>query len=276
MEKETRTVVFDSDLNIEAYRFENIIQSFPNHFHDYYVIGFIEKGERTLFCKNSEHSVKQDDILIFNPADNHGCVQIDNGTFNYNCMNISKQTMQMLTEEITGKKYLPEFSQPVVSDKELLLLIRKLHRLIMNNGDKFEKEENLFLALCLLIQNYSQSSVPEQFNYSHEIENACDFIHLHYSEHISLEQLCDCCNISKSTLLRAFTKSKGVTPYRYLQSVRVDKAKVLLENGLPPSEAALQAGFSDQSHFTNVFNTYIGLSPAAYRNIFRNNKNDKE
>lgn len=38
MKKEIRTVVYDDELHIEAYRFEGIVQPFPNHFHDYYVI----------------------------------------------------------------------------------------------------------------------------------------------------------------------------------------------------------------------------------------------
>lgn len=51
------------------------------------------------------------------------------------------------------------------------------------------------------------------------------------------DNLCKCSGLSKSTLLRAFTKSKGVTPYRYLQAVRIDKAKKLLEQGCTPIDA---------------------------------------
>ena len=35
MKKEIRTVVYDEELRIEAYRFEGIVQPFPNHFHEY-------------------------------------------------------------------------------------------------------------------------------------------------------------------------------------------------------------------------------------------------
>lgn len=42
MKKETRTVVYDDELRIEAYRFEGIVKPFPNHFHEHYVIGFVE------------------------------------------------------------------------------------------------------------------------------------------------------------------------------------------------------------------------------------------
>ena len=48
MRKEMRTVVYDDELRIEAYRFEGIVQPFPNHFHEHYVIGFVEDGQRVL------------------------------------------------------------------------------------------------------------------------------------------------------------------------------------------------------------------------------------
>ena len=95
---------------------------------------------------------------------------------------------------------------------------------------------------------------------------------------IYLDQICHLEGLSKSTLLRAFTKSKGVTPCSYLQNIRIGEAKKLLEQGLPPVEAALQTGFSDQSHFTNYFNRYIGLAPGVYREIFlmKENSEDKK
>ena len=91
----------------------------------------------------------------------------------------------------------------------------------------------------------------------------------HFAEHITLEELCKRSGLSKSTLLRAFTKSKGITPYRYLQTVRISKAKELLEQGVSPVDAAIQTGFSDQSHFSSFFHMFIGFSPAAYRRIFK-------
>ena len=93
---------------------------------------------------------------------------------------------------------------------------------------------------------------------------------------IYLDQICHLEGLSKSTLLRAFTKSKGVTPYSYLQNIRIGEAKKLLEQGLPPVEAALQTGFSDQSHFTNYFNRYIGLAPGVYREIFLMKENSED
>ena len=64
MKKEVRTLVYDDELHIEAYRFEGIVQPFPNHFHEYYVIGFMEDGERVLSCKNQEYTITQHECRL--------------------------------------------------------------------------------------------------------------------------------------------------------------------------------------------------------------------
>ncbi len=268
MRKEIKTVVHDDDLRLEACRFEGIVQPFPNHFHEYYVIGFVESGERCLSCRNQEYTIAGGDVVLFNPGDNHACVQTDGGTLDYRSFNITKGTMLDFVGEITGKRALPGFSQTVIRDEEISCYLRPLHELIMNGSVEFCKEENLLLLLSSLVRRYGQpfeECVPER---REEIEKACAFMEQHYTERISLDRICRCANLSKSTLLRAFAKSKGVTPYRYLENIRIGAAKRLLEQGVAPVEAAMRTGFSDQSHFTNYFNSFIGLAPGAYREIF--------
>ncbi|MEY9976482.1 AraC family ligand binding domain-containing protein [Lysinibacillus sp. RC79] len=74
---EERTVHFDYDLQIEAYRFHGTIQKFLNNSRDYYVIGFIESGQRRLTCTYKEYVIITGDLICFNPLDNHACEQID-------------------------------------------------------------------------------------------------------------------------------------------------------------------------------------------------------
>lgn len=269
MKREVRTVVYDEELRIEAYRFEGIVQPFPNHFHEYYVIGFIEEGERVLSCKNQEYTVTRGEVLLFNPGDSHACVQSDDGTLDYRGFNITKEVMLDLAEEVSGRRELPGFSRNVISDEEVTCCLRPLHELVMKGFREFGKEEGLLLLISLLIQQYGrpfESCIPEC---REEIEKACAFMERHCAERIGLEQICRCAGLSKSALLRAFAKAKGVTPYSYLENIRIGKARKLLEQGVPPVEAALQTGFSDQSHFTNCFSRFIGLAPGLYRDIFK-------
>lgn len=279
MQKELRTVVYDDELQIEAYRFEGIMQPFPNHFHEHYVIGFVEDGQRTLSCKNKTYSIGRGHVILFNPGDNHACVQSDAGTFDYRGLNISQSTMLTLAEEVTGRRELPGFSKNVICDEEITCYLRPLHEMVMSGisdfGD-FGKEENLLFLISALLQKYGhpfENHIPEC---PQEIEKACAFMHQHFSERISLDQICRYAGLSKSTLLRAFTKAKGVTPYRYLETIRINEAKLLLEKGTLPIEAALQTGFSDQSHFTNYFSRFIGLAPGVYREIFLEKDKDGE
>lgn len=64
----------------------------------------------------------------------------------------------------------------------------------------------------------------------------------HFTERIYLDQICRHAGLSKSRLLRAFTKEKGVTPYQYLETVRINEAKKLLSESVHPVEAAIRTG----------------------------------
>lgn len=272
MKKELRTVVYDEDLHIEAYRFEGFVRPFPNHFHEYYVIGYLESGQRTLSCMEQEYSLRPGNILLFNPGDSHACAQSDGGTLDYRGLNLSKKVLLDWVEAADGAQELPVFSPHVILDTETASCLRTLHELVMNGSQGPEKEESLLLLISLLIQKYGQSPSRPLFQHQAEVEEVCAFIQDRYAEHISLDQLCRCAGLSRSTLLRAFTRAKGVTPYRYLENVRIGEAKKLLEQGISPVEAALLVGFSDQSHFTNYFDRFLGLSPGSYRDIFSETK----
>lgn len=276
MEQETRTVKYDPELKVEAYSFKGIMQKFPNHFHDYYVIGFIESGERCLSCKNRKYTVEPGDLLLFNPRDNHTCEQIDGRTLDYRCINVHPETMSKAAFEITGKEYLPYFSPAVIFHSELASLLRELHMIIMEEEKDFRKEEIFFFLLEQLIEEFSEEGIeqsgPEE---NRETKIICNYLEKNYMKNITLDELSGLTGLSKYYLLRSFTKQKGISPYRYLETIRIDRAKKLLEQGVLPIEAALQTGFADQSHFSNFFKKFIGLTPKQYMNIFIDPSGDK-
>lgn len=269
MKNGVRKIVYDGELQIEGYRFIGIMEAFPNHFHEYYTIGVIENGQRTLSCKNRISTVKKGSILLFNPFDNHACIQTDGGSLDYRAFNISKETMLNLTEKITGKKETVRFYKNTVFDEEIAQPFEMLHQAVMGSKFELNKKETLLFIIGLLIKKYAFMPERQTLNRQKEIENACNFIKRHYSKRIYLEEVCHFSGLSKSTLLRRFVKEKGVTPWEYLENIRINKAKRMLRKGMPPVETALRAGFSSQSHFTNYFSRYMGLSPSVYQKIFQ-------
>ncbi|WPZ32766.1 helix-turn-helix domain-containing protein [Thalassobaculum sp. OXR-137] len=72
------------------------------------------------------------------------------------------------------------------------------------------------------------------------------------------------------TFLRRFRSATGLAPLAYLQNLRIEKARGLLERTrLPVDEIAWQVGYADVSAFTRLFRTLTGLPPGTYRRRFR-------
>jgi AraC family transcriptional regulator len=93
-------------------------------------------------------------------------------------------------------------------------------------------------------------------------------INAHLEEGLSLEQLAHECRLSVTHFAKAFARSTGVSPHRWLMRRRVDVAKdLLLLTDFSLVEISLRCGFSDQSHFTRVFAKATGETPGRWRQI---------
>jgi transcriptional regulator GlxA family with amidase domain len=76
--------------------------------------------------------------------------------------------------------------------------------------------------------------------------------------------------VSERTLARRFAAATGQSPHAYLQGLRLDAARALLEVGdLTVQSIASQVGYGDVSSFSRLFREVVGLSPGAYRRRFR-------
>lgn len=277
MPNEQRMVCYDHDLHIEAYRLQGIVQKFPNHFHDYYVVGFVESGARRLWCKGKTYDLTAGDLILFSPRDNHYCTPVNGEPLDYRAVNIPADVMQRAAKEVTGREDMPYFSRPVVRQGDCVHALRALYAAIQDGAPALEKQEMFFYLLEQLLSDYAvpfaQADLPEQ---SGQIRALCTYMEQHYADNITLDELVSRTDCGKSYLLRLFAKQVGVSPYRYLQNIRLGQAKKLLEAGVPPVDAAGLTGFSDQSHFTHYFKDFIGLTPGHYQRIFTGNPTDKE
>ena len=275
MEQEHRTAVYDRALGLEAYRLEGVVQPFPAHFHEYYVIGLMEGGRRHMSCRGREYALAPGDIVLFQPGDVHACAPLGAEPLDYRGINITCEVMGKLSGEAEGKGALPRFFKNVVRDEEAARCLHRLHQMLMKGESGPEREERLLPALELVLGRCVKTGEGEESPFCRqEVERACAFMEQHCAERVSLEQISRAAELSRSALLRAFTREKGVTPYLYLQNIRIREAKKLLRQGLPPVEAALRTGFSDQSHFTRDFRRFIGLSPGTYRRMFQGKKKE--
>ncbi|MDR8393767.1 helix-turn-helix domain-containing protein [Aliifodinibius sp. S!AR15-10] len=87
----------------------------------------------------------------------------------------------------------------------------------------------------------------------------------HLNEELSLGQLAESVQLSKYQLIRRFRKEMETTPWKYLLTRRIAKAKQLLEQGMSPGQVAIETGFYDQSHLNKVFREKLGRTPKGYQ-----------
>ena len=81
-----------------------------------------------------------------------------------------------------------------------------------------------------------------------------------------LSHIAAACKISEGHFGRAFAKSTGKPPHKWLMERRIDEAKrVLRYSDVPIADIGQQCGFADQSHLTRVFRTMVGISPGRWR-----------
>ena len=131
--------------------------------------------------------------------------------------------------------------------------------------------DSLSVALLLrLVQVGRDSAMPARPGglTPWQFQRVLDHIEAHYADEVPLHTLANLTRLSKSYFSRAFKQSAGVSPHKWLITLRCVKAKqMLLEGQLPLAEIAAATGFADQSHFTRVFGQSNGMPPATWRRL---------
>lgn len=93
-----------------------------------------------------------------------------------------------------------------------------------------------------------------------------DYIHEHLANDLSLSELAHVAGLSPSHFKVVFKQSLGVPVHQYVIKTRVEYAtSLILENGLPLSQIAFQAGFASQSHMARSLKRVAGVLPRALR-----------
>jgi AraC family transcriptional regulator len=133
--------------------------------------------------------------------------------------------------------------------------------------------QSLSVALAAYLEN--RFSLAARDNRSHkrfshsQAKRLVDYITANLASDLSLSDLADLVQMSPRQFFRFFSSTFGSTPHQYLLKERVRRAKELLSGGSLPVEIAYSLGFSNQSHFTQVFRKMTGVSPGRFRHEVR-------
>jgi transcriptional regulator GlxA family with amidase domain len=131
------------------------------------------------------------------------------------------------------------------------------------------------LTKILLIDPGRRLQTPYQtnsLNKSHgnpEIRAVQDWLEENIDQPISIADMAGQAGMGERTFMRRFKKLIGDTPIGYLQQLRIETARRLLETTTATvEEITFMAGYQDVSSFRKLFKKQTGLSPSAYRKRF--------
>ncbi|MEH6402810.1 MAG: helix-turn-helix domain-containing protein [Sneathiella sp.] len=139
-----------------------------------------------------------------------------------------------------------------------------------DQADKLALSTVADLFLVHILKNYSELSLSALAvkgglpPHMMRILNA--YMNEKFGSAIGIDDLAELTGYSSFHFAHMFKESFGQPPYRYLNNVRIEKAKELLRNGhLPLADVALICGFSSQAHFSSRFKQNTGVTPRQFR-----------
>jgi AraC-like DNA-binding protein len=236
---------------------------FPRHSHDQFGAGVIASGGQRSWSSAGTVRASAGDVIMVNPGEIHDGAPLDGAAREWRIIYLEPA---IVTREADEEFVEPaEIVRPVACDPVLASHLTGLfHSLIAGRSDPLEREENLLRSVICLFRRHgmarfqSSRSSPSVARAVERIESAPD-------RQVSLAELAALSGVSRFQLLRGFSRELGITPHAYLIQRRVLLAQRFLADGKTPVQAAMQAGFSDQSHMTRAFVRQVGVTPGRYR-----------
>jgi AraC-like DNA-binding protein len=261
------------DLNgVELLRAKYVKHAFPRHFHETYVIIVQEMGVDEFYCRGEVRHSPAGSIALVNPHEVHTGRAATEEPWVYRAIYPSPILMQEIASDYgRPSDSHPYFPSPVVFDLPLARLLYRMHRLLEASPDSLERQTTFVVTMAQLIMRHSgdRLSLRPCGAEPRAVKAAREYIEAHYTENLSLRELASVAQLNPSYLVRAFRKEVGLPPHEFLTQVRIDAAKKLLSEGRPIVDVALDAGFADQSHFTNRFKRLVGLTPKQFAQYLR-------
>jgi AraC-like DNA-binding protein len=235
---------------------------FPRHSHDQFSIGVIAFGAQRSWSGVGSVSASAGDVIMANPGEMHDGAPLDGSVRGWRMIYLDPSLMASeVKEEFAGPV---EIVRPVARDPLLARHFAGLFAcLTADQPDRLSRDETLLRSLMCLLGRHGMAR-PSSTRRSPCVERAIQRLDS-LDRQVSLAELAALSGVSRFQLLRGFAREVGITPHAYLVQRRVCLARRLLSDGQTPAQAAIQAGFADQSHMTRAFVRQLGVTPGRYR-----------
>lgn len=249
---------------IEALHATFVNHRYAPHIHDAWTVAHVVSGAARFDLQGRSHLAAAGSIFLIPPGAVHTGEPAAPGGYTYRVLYLEPErlTLRSRSELWQGPGRVPV----VVRAPDLARSLVNLHAALPLPGRAVEQGEALSgvcRSLLELIGARRSAAVTSARGHP-AVEAARTWIHEHWRDDFSLDELAEAAGLSAFHLVRRFHDQVGMPPSAYRRALRVQAAQRLLRAGEPPAMAALDCGFYDQAHLNRHFKRITGVTPAQY------------
>ncbi len=235
---------------------------FDPHRHDSYAIGYTLQGVQAFRYRGAARHSSAGQVFVLHPDETHdGRAGTDTG-FRYRILYVEPRAIQAAL----GEGHALPFVSAAVSDDP------RLAAAILPALDDLDRplaalqRDQIVLDLAEALAAADPSAARRRLPMRHwrAVSAARDLLDAAVETGVASADLEAATGLTRYALARHFRACLGTSPYRYLVLRRLDRTRALIRAGAPLAEAALAAGFADQSHMTRHFRKAYGLAPGRW------------
>jgi len=234
----------------------------PRHAHNLTSFYLVLQGSLTEFCGRTKRDCRTHSVTFTPSGEIHGNIFHDAGG---RCFLVELTSGWDERLSLAGV----EFKRGVgAENSEVTQLATRLYK-EFRNADSLSPLSVEGLGLEILAAFSRQSKQQETGVVPGWLRQAKELLHDRFSETISLDEIAGHTGVHPVHLARTFRKHYRCSIGEYQRRLRVENAsRQLMTSSRPLADIALFAGFADQAHFSRVFKSHTGLTPAKFRAHF--------
>ncbi len=238
--------------------------AYKKHSHSQLSIGYIEAGETLTQYYGKQWKLQQGDLILLAPQKVHNCNPATKQGRSYCMLYLDKQWCLQQLSCIYSQPVSAFHCDHVVFQDDIIAT--KMHALMQGVEDN-QQEKWLIEQIAMQVLSAYCTINPKVTPPSPLVTKVRELLLRQIENPDCLIDIALQFSQSPETIIRAFTKQLGISPKAYLNNVRIEKSKLLLQQGETIVDTALQLGFTDQSHFHKTFKNYCAMTPKQYQAV---------
>lgn len=240
------------------------------HVHSEMVVAVTESGGALITSDGVEAEARPDRLFVLNPGEVQSARMGSSRHWVYRGFYFGEDALEDIGRGL-GLAKRPSFPSGALEDTRVIGEFRALHRALERRGELLEIRERLIQVFARLCERCG-AAVPSLGADTGDralFNKLSAVVREHRLDGLRLEELAAVADLNVYQLIRLFSRMAGLTPHAYLVQLRLDDARSHLRNGMPIAEAAVAAGFCDQSALANHFRRSYGITPRQYAQATR-------